>query len=167
MPLTRERAGLRTPALADLPAFTDALAEYAAHGELGPGDPLPAADTAMLRAYVESLADAPARDLQRWYFDSEGRYLGRIAFRRRMPPIVAEVHGHIAYDVRPTARGRGHATDMLRLFLDRCVAPERASVRITCRAANLASRRVIEKAGGRFVDDFAGFHRFEVPTRAP
>lgn len=166
MPLSWSSPALRIPCVADLPALVEPLAEYATHGELGPGDPLPHADAATLRGWVGSLVDAPLRDLTRWYFEpTTDTYLGRILFRRRMPPIVAEVHGHIAYDIRPSARGRGHATAMLALFLEHCVAPRLPSVRITCRASNRASRRVIEKAGGVYVDDFAGYLRFDVPTR--
>src|SRR5262245_35121739 len=40
-------------------------------------------------------------------------YLGRLAIRHRLTARLHEMGGHIGYDVRPTARRRGHATAML------------------------------------------------------
>jgi len=50
-----------------------------------------------------------------WAEDHE--YLGRIAIRHGLTPRLLEVGGHVGYDVRPTARRRGHATAMLRAAL--------------------------------------------------
>lgn len=47
-----------------------------------------------------------------WWVDGED-YLGRIAIRHRLNDFLLEVGGHIGYDVRPSARRRGHATAML------------------------------------------------------
>lgn len=158
-------ATLRMPAEAELRGFRGALAEYVAHRMTAPWDPPGDADSATLRAHVASLADAPGRDLHRWYFVNGG-YVGRITLRRGQSAVVTDLHGHVGYDVRPSAWGLGHATRMLTLFLARCVAPERDCVRITCSAHNPASRRVIEKAGGVLVDDFGGFLRFDVTATA-
>jgi predicted acetyltransferase len=51
-----------------------------------------------------------------WWVEVKA-YLGRIAIRHRLTPQSSEVGGHIGYDVRPSARRRGHATDMLRAAL--------------------------------------------------
>jgi GNAT superfamily N-acetyltransferase len=40
-------------------------------------------------------------------------FLGRIAVKHRLTDRLREVGGHIGYDVRPTARRRGHATAVL------------------------------------------------------
>jgi predicted acetyltransferase len=47
-----------------------------------------------------------------WWVDGPA-HLGRIAIRHRLTPWLREVAGHIGYDVRPSARRRGHATAML------------------------------------------------------
>ncbi len=51
-----------------------------------------------------------------WWVDGE-TFLGRITIRHRLTPHLLEVGGHIGYDVRPSARRRGHATEMLRQTL--------------------------------------------------
>ena len=73
--------------------------------------------------------------------------------------------GHIGYDVRPSARRRGHATAMLRgaLIVARGLGIESALV--TCSVDNVGSRTVIERNGGVLEDERAGKLRFWVPTR--
>jgi predicted acetyltransferase len=75
-------------------------------------------------------------------------YLGRIAIRHRLTPQLEERGGHIGYDVRPSARRRGHATAMLRAALPfaRELGIDRAL--LTCEVPNVASRKVIESNGG-------------------
>src|SRR5262249_46886874 len=47
-------------------------------------------------------------DTELWWVDGD-EFLGRIAVRHRLTPALMERGGHIGYDVRPTARRRGHA----------------------------------------------------------
>lgn len=75
-----------------------------------------------------------------------------------------EVGGHIGYDVRPTARRRGHATAMLRAALPIARRIGIETVLVTCDLTNTASRKVIESCGGRFEDERGGKLRFWVPT---
>jgi predicted acetyltransferase len=49
----------------------------------------------------------PATEL--WWVDGD-EFLGRIGIRHRLTPFLLEAGGHIGYDVRPSARRRGHAT---------------------------------------------------------
>jgi predicted acetyltransferase len=56
--------------------------------------------------------------------------------------------GHIGYDIRPSERGRGFGTALLRLTIARAAALKIVNVRVTCDAGNRASIRVIEKNGG-------------------
>lgn len=95
----------------------------------------------------------------------QGRtYLGRLAIRHRLTPFLLEEGGHIGYDVRPTARRRGHATAMLRAALPVVRGLGINPVLITCDTDNRASRKVIESAGGDLEDERAGKLRFWVPT---
>ena len=98
-----------------------------------------------------------------WYVEAS-TYLGRLAIRHRLTPQLLEVGGHIGYDVRPTARRRGHATAMLRAALPvaRGLGIDRALV--TCDTDNVGSRRVIEANGGVLEDERHGKLRFWVPT---
>lgn len=98
-----------------------------------------------------------------WWVDGE-EYLGRLAIRHRLTPRLLEVGGHIGYDVRPSARRRGHATAMLAAArpLARALGIDPALV--TCAQGNLASRRVIEANGGVLDDQRGGELRFWLPT---
>ena len=103
----------------------------------------------------------PATEL--WWVDGE-TFLGRITIRHRLTPHLLEVGGHIGYDVRPSARRRGHATEMLRQTL---VIAHRMGIDpalITCDVDNIGSRTVIERNGGVLEDERAGKLRFWVPT---
>lgn len=78
-----------------------------------------------------------------------GEIVGSIRLRHRLTPDLEVEGGHIGYDVRPSRRGRGYATQMLALVLDRAREMDLARVLITCDADNIASARVIQKNGGR------------------
>jgi len=99
-----------------------------------------------------------------WLVDGE-EFLGRVGIRHRLTPALLEAGGHIGYDVRPSARRRGHATAMLReaLIVARGLGIERALV--TCDVDNIGSRTVIERNGGVLEDERVGKLRFWVPTR--
>lgn len=98
-----------------------------------------------------------------WYVEGP-RWLGRIALRHEYTPHLLEQGGLVGYEVRPTARQRGHATAMLRAALP--VAAERGfdRVLITCDADNVGSRKVIESCGGVFEDQRGVKLRYWVPT---
>lgn len=175
--LSRPTVGVRQ-------SFLAAMAEFRAEGR---GDP---ADDTMngseirefghrwsmpdgFRAYVDWLVSQALTDTPRpdgyvpsttlWWVRDD-RYLGRVAIRHRLTPQLCEVGGHIGYDVRPSARRRGHATAMLRGALP--VARELGieSALVTCDVDNLASRKVIERNGGVQADRRGDKLRFWVPT---
>ena len=99
-----------------------------------------------------------------WWVDHDA-FLGRVGIRHRLTPALLEVGGHIGYDVRPSARRRGHATAMLREALT--VARELGieSALVTCNVDNVGSRTVIERNAGVLEDERGGKLRFWVPTR--
>jgi predicted acetyltransferase len=66
--------------------------------------------------------------------------------------VGTRVGGHIGYGIRPSARGRGLATWALRSALPHASELRLEKVLITCNDTNLASARVIEKAGGVLED---------------
>lgn len=83
-----------------------------------------------------------------WLVEGE-RFIGFINVRTRLTEKLARIGGHIGYEVRPSARGRGYASQMLGLALSeaRTLGVER--VLITCDEENIGSRKVIENNGGR------------------
>ena len=106
----------------------------------------------------------PATEL--WWVDGD-EFLGRIGIRHRLTPMLLEMGGHIGYDVRPTARRRGHATEMLRQALTVAHGLGIDPALITCDADNVGSRTVIERNGGVLEDERNGKLRFWAPTRPP
>ena len=127
-------------------------------------------------AYVDWLRSQAREDAPRpeghvpsttlWWIQDDD-YLGRIAIRHRLTPHLLEVGGHIGYDVRPSARRRGHATAMLRAALPVAHGLGIESALVTCDDTNTASRKVIEANGGVFDDQRADKLRFWVPTARP
>lgn len=143
-------------------SFLDALREYhdeGLHTDLRP-DVL--ADPAVFRRWA---AEAVAPTRREYWWVAGARFLGRARLNLRLTEELTEFGGHIGYDIRPTARGRGHATALLRAVLGaaRDAGIERAL--LTCAPDNHASRRVIERNGGAFTDvSPAGRLRFWCPT---
>ena len=81
-----------------------------------------------------------------------GAPVGILQLRHELNEFLAAGGGHIGYAVAPEFWGRGYGSEMLRLGL---LAMERLGVRpvlLCCAEDNVASRRVIEKNGGRYVD---------------
>lgn len=84
----------------------------------------------------------------RWMWD--GEFCGSIGFRWQpgTAALPAHVLGHIGYAVVPWKQGRGHASAALRQLLPEAAALGLPFVEITTEPDNVASQRVIEKAGG-------------------
>ena len=64
-------------------------------------------------------------------------------------PMPRHEGGHIGYDVRPSERGKGCGTRLLRLTLQKARELGLDDVLITADEANAASWKVIERNGGR------------------
>lgn len=92
--------------------------------------------------------------------DRDGRALGEIRFRPHLTPPLERHHGHIGYNVRPRQRGKGYATRMLALTLNKARALGLVRVMLPVEGENPASVRVIEKNGGvlerRIMDKTSG-----------
>ena len=52
--------------------------------------------------------------------------------------------GLIGYSVRPSQRGKGYASEMLKLALDKFKNTNIENILITCKDFNIASKKVIE-----------------------
>jgi predicted acetyltransferase len=92
-------------------------------------------------------------------------YLGRLSIRHRLTPHLLHHGGNIGFEMRPSARRRGHATAMLAAALPLAAALGIHSARVDCDRDNAASRRVIEKNGGVLDEERAGSLYFWVPAR--
>lgn len=166
--------GLRHPTVEVHQSWLDALAEPGYQPSWAEFLDLarlrePVAFAAYVAAQIADAEDGSARRpgwvpaTHLWYVD-RATFLGRLSIRHRLTPWLRDYGGHVGYDVRPSARGRGHATAMLRQALPWCRELGIDPTLVTCDIDNVASRRVIEHAGGRYEDQRDGKLRFWVPT---
>jgi predicted acetyltransferase len=167
-------------------SFRLAMAEFQAEGRGAPGDDsslgtqirdkaslwtTPAGFDAYVRSVLEeALEDSPrpqghVPSTTLWWLDDR-EYLGRFAIRHRLTPELLDRGGHIGYDVRPSARRRGHATEMLRAGLPVAHRLGIAAALVTCDVDNVGSAKVIQANGGVFEDQRGNKLRFWVPTRS-
>ena len=77
--------------------------------------------------------------------------LGAIRVRHGTNDYIEDVIGHIGYETSPKARGNGVATAMLNWVKDNVMEGD---VIVTCDENNIASKRVIEKCGGHYLNFF-------------
>lgn len=84
-----------------------------------------------------------------WLYDEEGdKLLGAVNIRLELNDSFLQFYGTIGYGVRPDERGKGYATQALRLALDYCRGLGHDRELLCCHSNNGASARVIEKSGG-------------------
>jgi len=81
----------------------------------------------------------------RWQEDGDGR---------PMTALPEHVLGHVGYTILPAYAGHGYATAALAAMLGVAHEAGLPEITITCDADNHASRRIIEKNGGRFAETF-------------
>jgi predicted acetyltransferase len=76
------------------------------------------------------------------------QFVGRISIHHELTDALRSEGGHIGYDTVPSYRGRGVATEMLRLALPVARSLGLSEVLLTCDETNAASIGVIERNGG-------------------
>ena len=110
----------------------------------------------VLRQQALGIDPAPGREVASTFLFAflDGRIVGRASIRHSLDYPLGPMMGHIGYAVLPEFRGRGHATEILRLAIHHAHARLGVPrVLVTCNSGNLASIRVIEKNGGVFADE--------------
>jgi predicted acetyltransferase len=176
-------AWLAEPSVEVHESFLAAMAEFAAEGR-GPGDRSALGDeigefgstwgtAAGFAAYVgwlraqSSEASTLGEGWVPWtalWWVADAGYLGRVQIRHRLTPWLLEAGGHIGYDMRPSARRRGHATALLAAALPVAARLGIDPALLTVDVDNAGSRRVIETNGGVLEDERHGKLRYWVPT---
>jgi predicted acetyltransferase len=164
---------LVSPTTALHTSFLSALEEYQGEGRYQDLDGALLRDANAFAQYVTELCAQAVADTPRpagrvpattlWWVD-DNEYVGRISIRHSLTDDLRRVGGHIGYEVRPSARGCGHATQMLAAALPVAAALGIDPALVTCDAANIASRRVIERNGGQLENEGDGELHFWVPT---
>ena len=154
------------PGMAYMASFIDAMREGYSRDTLRPETPESIAMVAKSPEwFLEQIANPPATivlpdgtvgprvpETILWYVEGD-EFLGSISIRHVLTPVLEQWGGHIGYAVRPSARGKGHASAMLTGALDhiRAHLPLKR-VTLTASVENPASLRVIEKNGGVLFD---------------
>lgn len=164
---------LITASLATLPGFVDALERGWSRDNIGLEKTI-RSDLAWIArdaaGFVASLDDVEATGApinlpdgsqaqrlpgyNRWLWD--GEFCGSIGFRWQpgTSHLPAHVFGHMGYAVVPWKRGRGYASEALRLLLPEARNRGLTWVELTTDPDNIASQRVITNNGGHLVDEF-------------
>jgi predicted acetyltransferase len=81
------------------------------------------------------------------YIDSKPVGIGK--FRHYLNDFLLEHGGHIGYCIRPTERGKGYGTIILREILKKAKDKAIGEALITCNDTNIPSRKVIEGNNGK------------------
>ena len=79
--------------------------------------------------------------------------VGESRLRHTLTSRLKEHGGNIGYTIAPSSRRRGFGSEILRQTLTRAWAKGLNEALITCDSDNLASRKVIEKSGGRLLSE--------------
>ena len=125
---------------------------------------------AHLLAQADGSADLPDDRVPCTYFwitagpEPAPEVVGFLALRHRLNAWLLEEGGHIGYAVRPARRREGHASRALRLAVAAAADLGLEQVLVTCDEDNAASRRTIERGGGRYEDSRNGKRRYWIAT---
>jgi predicted acetyltransferase len=109
--------------------------------------------------YVQSLLDEEAginlpegyvTCTHRWLISEPGEVVGVTRLRHNIEtPFLSENGGHIGYDVAPSQRCKGYGHLALQVALEEAKKLKLSRVLLTTGETNIASRAVIERAGGK------------------
>lgn len=108
------------------------------------------------RAFIRRLAaESEGRGLPQGYvahttywLTVDGVVVGVSNLRHELTPHLRHEGGHIGYGVRPSARGNGYATELLRLTLAQAYLKGITRALLICATTNEASIRTILANGG-------------------
>tara|TARA_R110002072_G_scaffold136119_5_gene278021 strand:- start:3300 stop:3809 length:510 start_codon:yes stop_codon:yes gene_type:complete len=84
----------------------------------------------------------------RFAIGDDGAVLGVYNARHVLNDRLRVFGGHVGFSVRPSARGQGVATQLLRHAIGLLRGLGTTSILVTCDPTNIASARVIERCGG-------------------
>ncbi|MEJ8766936.1 GNAT family N-acetyltransferase [Oceanobacillus sp. HCA-5259] len=91
-----------------------------------------------------------------WLMDNN-EIVGVVNIRHRLTELLFKAGGHIGYGIRPSKRGKGYATEILSLALEKSKELNLDKILLVCNSTNAASKKVILKNGGisdeNFIDE--------------
>ncbi|UOQ95294.1 GNAT family N-acetyltransferase [Halobacillus shinanisalinarum] len=89
-----------------------------------------------------------------WLVDRDQIVLGVVNVRHQLTEKLSNLGGHIGYGIRPSARRKGYAAELLALTLEKVKELGIFKVLIVCDQGNIASKKTIRRNGGVEGDDF-------------
>lgn len=88
-----------------------------------------------------------------FYIDND-QIIGTINIRHCLNDFLLKKGGHIGYSILPSQRQKGYATAMLKEAIEICKKWDIYPILITCNKNNIASRKTIEKCGGKLENEY-------------
>ncbi len=86
--------------------------------------------------------------------EERDRLLGAVNIRHYLNDALLREGGHIGDGIRPSERGKGYGTELVRLALIECRKLGIDRVLMVCDKDNVASARTIQKNGGVLENEF-------------
>ncbi|WP_105616376.1 GNAT family N-acetyltransferase [Vallitalea okinawensis] len=83
-----------------------------------------------------------------WLIDEKETVVGVVRIRQQ----EVECAGHIGYDISPNCRNKGYGYQILKLALRKVMKLGIEEVILTCNIDNTASKKIIEKNNGEFLE---------------
>lgn len=111
--------------------------------------------------------------MSHYLFFEDSVLVGASRIRWRLVPVLLLDGGHIGYEVRRSARGRGIAKEMLRRSVAMARGRGISEIVLTAATENLPSIRVIESQSGVFEKETISprtgerMRRYVIPSRTP
>lgn len=111
---------------------------------------------------VESASNVPTEGWGRsnlYLVCCNDHLIGLLNVRYEMSDEFQRTYGNIGYGVRPSARGLGFATEMLRYALKKCESHGMKYAIVGCIEDNVASQKVMVKNGGQLIHRGPGYKK--------
>lgn len=108
-----------------------------------------------INSYLDSLKklDSEGIGLHIFWLVDGDEFIGTLRLTERLSNDKRlKDNGNIGYEIRPSKQGQGYGVEILRLGLLKAREFEMKELIIECREDNIASRKIIEKNGGRFIE---------------
>lgn len=104
--------------------------------------------------YEENLPESYSPHTLYLAINDNNKIVGAIGIRWKQVPVLMTFGGLIGYSIRPSQRGKGYASEMLKLALEKFKNTDIENILITCKDFNIASKKVIERNGGIFENTY-------------
>ena len=102
----------------------------------------------ILNAQGEELSEGSPQT-STYFCIQNNEIIGAIRYRHSSNEYIERVIGHVGYETKPTARGKGVAQVMLNWVQQNILS---TSIIVTCEIDNVASRKVIERCNAVYLN---------------